>query len=176
MSKKEIVTNDALDLVDRLLSTVNTEKPTKAQLTELRKAITDAPELVSALGNLSESLKSGLIESVSKQPGLHMVVQAHLDQMAKELGSEQAAPLEKLLIEHVLIAWLRLQSVEWAYQTAFAQSMTLEKALYLEKRLSLVQRRYLQAVESLARLRRLLARAPVQINIAQQQVVQNVQG
>jgi hypothetical protein len=172
---KPIAKSDTRDLADRLLATVNAEKPTKAQLAELRQALTEAPELVNFLGDLSAQLMSNLVKSLSRHPGLHMVVQAHLDHMAKALGSEQAAPLEKLLIDHVLIAWLRLQSVEWTYQTAFAESMSLEKALYLEKRLSLVQRRYLQAVESLVRVRRLLARAPVQINIAQQQVVQNVQ-
>ena len=176
MSEKPIVKSEYRALADRLVATVNTEKPTKAQLAELRQAITESPELVNFLGDLSAQLMSGLVKSVSKQPGLHIVVQAHLDQMAKEFGSEQAGPLEKLLIEHVLIAWLRLQSVEWAYQSAFAGSMSLEKALYLEKRLSLVHRRYLQALESLARVRRLLARAPVQINIAHQQVVQNLQG
>jgi hypothetical protein len=37
----------------------------------------------------------------------------------------------------------------------------------------MAHRRYLRAIESLARVRRLLKRAPVQINIAQQQVVAN---
>jgi hypothetical protein len=110
---------------------------------------------------------------MAPQPGLHIAVRRQAEQMARELGAEQASPLERLLIDQVVIAWLRWQSVEWTYQRNFEQSITLTKAFYLEKRLTAAHRRYLQAIESLARVRRLLARAPVQINIAQQQVVAN---
>ena len=160
-------------LADRLLTTVNTQKPTKAQLAELRKALEDTPEWVVLLGDMSSQLRSRIIEAMAPQPGLHIAVKKQAEQMAKELGVEQASQLERLLIDQVVIAWLRWQSVEWTYQRNFDQSISLTKGLYLEKRLSAAHRRYLQAIESLARVRRLLARAPVQINIAQQQIVQN---
>jgi hypothetical protein len=160
-------------LTDRLANTVNAKKPTKAQLAELREQLETAPELVKVLGDLSRQLRRRIIESFAPQPGLHMAIQKQVGQMARDLGAAQASPLERLLIAQVLIAWLRWQTVEWTYQRNFEESITLTKALYLEKRLTAAHRRYLQAIESLARVQRLLKRAPVQINIAQQQIVAN---
>jgi hypothetical protein len=171
VSKAEIQKHE--QALDRLLDTVNSQKPTKAQLAELREVLEQAPSLVGMLGDTSIQLRHRIIEAMAPQPGLHIVVRKQVEQMARELGAEQAAPLERLLIDQVVIAWLRWQSVEWNYQRNFDQSISLTKALYLEKRLTAAHRRYLQAVESLARVRRLLARAPVQINIAQQQIVAN---
>jgi hypothetical protein len=158
---------------ERLMATVNAQKPTKAQLAELRKTLEDVPEWADVLGDISGQLRYKIIESMAPQPGLHIAVRRQAEKMAKDLGVEQASLLEKLLIDQVVIAWLRWQSVEWYYQRNFEQSITLTKAMYVEKRLTAAHRRYLQAIESLVRVRRLLARAPVQINIAQQQVVQN---
>lgn len=177
MSKAESGRAESLEqverIVGRLLATVNAQKPSKAQLAELREELERAPALVGVLGDMSGQLRNKIIEAMAPQPGLHIAVRKQVEQMAKELGTEQASPLERMLIDQVVIAWLRWQSVEWRYQNDFAQSITLTKGIYLEKRLTAAHRRYLQAIESLARVRRLLARAPVQINIAQQQVVQN---
>lgn len=159
--------------VDRLVDTMNSQKPTKAQLAELRELIKNVPSLVAVYGDLSRNLQGRIIRHIAPQPGVHIMMEARAKELAKELGLDTASPLEQLLIDQVVIAWLRWQSVELNYQHNFEQSIPLTKALYLEKRLSAAQRRYLQAIESLARVRRLLSRAPVQINIAQQQLVQN---
>ena len=161
----------ARQLTDRLMDALNAEKPSKAQLAQLRKALEDTPTLVGLLGDLSQPLKRRIVASIAHQPGFHITVQAKADQLTKELGAGQGSPLERLLIEHVVVAWLRLQSMEWDYQHNFEQNIALTKGVYLERRLSAAHRRYLQAIESLVRVRGLLRRAPVQINIAQQQIV-----
>ena len=48
--------------------------------------------------------------------------------------------------------------IEFTYQNNFAQSITLTKALYLEKRLTAAHRRYLHTIESLAKVRLRLKR------------------
>jgi len=164
---------EARKLTDRLLTTVKSQKPTNTELAELRKALEETPALVSTLGDLSVQLKFKIIEAMANQPGRQLVIGKQVEKMAEELGGGDASPLERMLIDQVMIAWLRWQSVEWAYQYGFAQGQTLTKGLYLEKRLSAAHRRYLQSIESLARVRRLLARVGVQVNIAQQQVVRN---
>ena len=155
MNKAEI--EQTRQFTDRLVATVNAKKPNKAQLAELRKALADAPALVGVLGDMSTQLKYKIIEGMAAQPGLHIVLEEEAEQLARELGAEQASPLERLLIDQVVIARLRWQSVEFTYQQNFAQSITLTKALYLEKRLTAAHRRYLQAIESLAKVRRLLS-------------------
>ena len=162
------------ELTNRLVDTVNSQQPTQAQLAELRQALQDAPHLVEVLGELTRLLRDRIIAAMATdQKGLHLAMGARADQLAKELGGGQCSPLEHLLIDQLVIAWLRWQSVEWTYQRAHEGSQTLTHSLYLEKRLTAAQGRYLRAAESLARVRGLLKRAPVQVNTAQQQVVQN---
>lgn len=174
MAKKSDLPAEQHDLADRLLDTVNSSKPTKAQLAELRAALRTAPALVEELGAMGNQIKHMIAEGLTGQPGLHITVKAKADAMAKDLGAEGASPLEKLLIDQVVVAWLRWVQAELTYQQIFqGQGVSLQRASYLEKRLTATHGRYLRSIESLARVRRLLARAPMQVNIAQQQIVQN---
>lgn len=162
------------DLAGRLVATVNAKNPTKAQLAELREALTTAPALVKQIGDMSRQIKGMVIGNMAARPALRIAVEAKADSLTKELRAEGASPLEGLLIDQVVIAWLRWQRAELAYQQMFeSQGVSAARASYLEKHLTATQGRYLRAIESLARVRRLLRRAPVQVNIAQQQIVQN---
>ncbi len=101
---------------------------------------------------------------------IQLLGEAHA--LQRSLGIATATPLEKLLIQDVTICWVRLQGVEQTYSANFntGNGVTLTKAAYLEKRLSATHRRYLQSVESLARVRRLLGRV-IQVNVAQNQLI-----
>ena len=166
--------SEMIQLAERLTATVNAEKPTKAQMVELRRAMIDAPELVAGLGDMSQQIKHTLIDDMAAgRPGLRALLSEQTEQMARELGGETCSPLERRLIDNIVIAHLHWQTAEFKYQRKSARDTTLAEAAYLERRLSATQRRYLRAIESLARVRRLLARVPGQVNIAQQQVVVN---
>ena len=160
-------------IAERLLTTVNAQRPTKAQLAELREQMKLAPAIAQELGDLSLQLRQRLIDDIAAAPGLRMVVQEQVRQMANALAAEGASPLERLLIDQILIAWLRWQHAEWAMTSAYKEGISFARANYLERRLTATQGRYLRTVESLARVRRLLSRTQTQINIAQQQIVQN---
>lgn len=171
MGKAEVQTQD---LAGKLLATLNTKTPTKAQMAELREAMKTAPALVETLGDRSRDVKALVIGTLAGGAGSRAVIEAKANSLAKRLRAEGSSPLEELLIDQVVIAWLRWQHAELAYHATFAgQSVPLAKASYMEKHLTTAQGRHLRAIESLARVRRLLSRAPVQVNIAQQQIVQN---
>lgn len=164
-------------LTGSYIKTVNSQSPTRAQLAELREGLADAPELAEALGDCVVLLQSKIIRSIAPtQPGLQAVMTAWAIEMAKELGTSKASLPEKLLIDHAVTCWLRLQAAELAYQAFQEQGGTFAKAAYLERRLSATQRRYLAALESLARVRGSLKRMPVQVNFANQQINQVVSG
>ncbi|MDQ5828097.1 MAG: hypothetical protein M3441_28615, partial [Chloroflexota bacterium] len=85
--------------------------------------------------------------------------------MREEYGHATAPPLERILIEQIIICWLRLNTLEIHYTTKTFESHTTETGLYWDRRLTNAQRRFTRACESLARVRR-LARLNVQVNIA----------
>lgn len=76
-----------------------------------------------------------------------------------ELGYEAATPLERLLIEQIVLCHVRLGMIEHLYSRQLSGSYKLEVGAHWEMRLTLAQRRFLKATTALARVRGLLARA-----------------
>jgi len=89
-----------------------------------------------------------------------------LEGMRADLGHADSPLLEQLLIQHITLCWLNLNSIEFKHSNIMKQSITLTLGLYWDKRLTAAQRRFNRACESLARVRRLSRRIPVQVNIA----------
>ncbi len=99
-----------------------------------------------------------------------------LDLLRKSLGEAEASQTEHLLIDQVVICYLRMNLTEQHYQNAMNESRSLAVASYWERKLSTVQYRYLRAIETLALVRKLMGVPMLQINIAAtggQQVVSN---
>jgi len=86
------------------------------------------------------------------------------------LGHKTSPDLERGLIEHVVLCWLRLQKAEYSYSQALGDSLPLTVANWWERRLDKTHGRYLRACESLARVRRLARPSAFQINVGEQQV------
>jgi hypothetical protein len=106
------------------------------------------------------------------QPMYAAAGRRRLDEVKQGLGFETATPLERLLIEQIALCDLRLGEAEMMYSQIVSRSHSPEKSLYVERRLSACQRRMMNAVEGLARVRRLMRATPaVQVNIAGQQIV-----
>ena len=66
--------------------------------------------------------------------------------------------LEKMLIDSILLAWLRLNLYPYKMSGLEEQGMSLEKATFWEKRLLASQSRYLQHLRTLAQVQRLRRR------------------
>ncbi len=93
---------------------------------------------------------------------------AEVDALTKQLDYDAAPLLEQLLIDHILTVRLRLIDAERRYNSVVVgQSVTLEQGRYWDDLLSSTQARFLRAIETLARVRRLVRNTPaLQINIA----------
>jgi hypothetical protein len=103
-----------------------------------------------------------------------MFIERTMKHIENELGYKGSPILERLLIEQVMIAWLDLDIVQVKYAAATGSSHTHDSGAYWDRRLNSAQHRYLRAVESLARVRKLALVAPLQVNIGGQQI--NVAG
>jgi hypothetical protein len=79
--------------------------------------------------------------------------------------------LEQLQVERVVASWLQVQDADIRY--AQAKNLSLEWSHYGQRRMDRAHRRFLTAVKTLARIRRLALPVLVeQINGAAQQRVQ----
>ena len=113
-------------------------------------------------------LRDNLIDQAVSPEAARSAIRKNVDVLMGYLGYSDASALEKLLIENIIITWLRLQCVEYQL-VAFmgAGEVRMSVVEYWEKRLSISQRRHLHACETLARVRRLISAKPLlQVNIA----------
>ena len=115
------------------------------------------------------------VESLTRQvagQASQVAIQAELDERRRGQGYDESSALERMLIERMLMCWLRMQPVEMQYTTVLVDIYTLKRVEHYEKRVSAAQRRYLQAVQTLGRVRKLAQNTPaLQFNIGGQQVV-----
>lgn len=161
-------TDELRALVDR----TDKKKPDPADVKALRVYFDEHPRAWRAIGDLAEQANQNMIADMNAPQSMKMSLKTGLAAMAAELTQPGDGELEKLIIRQIVGCWLRLSYVEYTYnRNTVSASMTMRQGEYWERRLSAAQRRYLRAIESLARVRRLRLPA-VQVNIGAQQVNQ----
>lgn len=95
------------------------------------------------------------VRSYELSPPDREFLRADLAARRRALGYADAPALERPLIDHLLLCELRLNVIEQQYTAIWKPgSVPLERARFWEQRLNAAQRRYLAAVEMLAKLRR----------------------
>lgn len=156
--------------VYEILNKTNKEDPAKEDVQALRKALKEYPDLWRQAGDLVKINQEHLIGKIASASVMKESLRHGTKELRRELGYEQSPPLERLLIEQVVLCWLHYHRTQHSYINRTSQSIPITQADFWERKMSAAQRRYLRAVESLARIRRYNGRSGVQINIAQQQV------
>src|SRR5690606_35622323 len=81
----------------------------------------------------------------------------YIQEMKIELGYETSTFVEKMLIDEIVMRWLRLQTVENQHHHNTKGNHTLTSGIYWDKRLSSAQRRFTRSIETLAKVRKMIA-------------------
>lgn len=139
----------------------NKNKPHPADVEKLKTMLRDNADLelwrkVSGVAGAAEIM---LLAHDSISPALRETWRLRIASEREELGYKDAPEVERLLISHIVLCWLRMNILEMFGASLLNQEATLTKAMFWEKRLELAQRRFTRAVESLAKVRALTAAA-----------------
>lgn len=132
----------------------------------LVRLVRQHPHLMRKTADLAAASVNVAIQGANATPAVREVLRCSVDQVKASLGYERAVPVERLLVEQVALCYLRMNLAEQSYEGVMSQEHSLKLGAYWEKKLSSAQRRYLQAVETFARVRKLLSRPAIQFNIA----------
>ncbi len=164
---------DASKMADELLELVRRayrEKPDPKDLDKLRRKLEEVPNLWRAVFDIVEVIRSNLIDKTIAQKAARLALESNISNLMSGMGYEKGSALEKLLIDNIIITWLRLQWVEFQMVGFMGNgAVGIAQMDFWERRLSLAQRRHLRACETLARVRKLLVKGPLlQINLASQ--------
>ncbi len=140
----------------------------EAQLAFVKATLAKTPELVEAAGNPGAHIEAAWARRYAGRDVLtREALKLKAEHLKRELLGAQSSPLERLLVDRVLICWLQVSFHDGI--EASPGDRSLHQAEFDMKRQESIQRRYLRAVRTLAEVRRLL-RPLVQVNIAQNQV------
>lgn len=155
------------------LQAANKNAPKPGAVAAFKQVLSDCERAnVPAWRNLKTPLQSARDFAITKASdtvgvAIAEVWERQAGEMRRELGYKDAPTLEKGLIEHVVLCWLRLAILEIHYTALMSANNTLTVRAHEEKRLSETQKRYARACVTLAKVRR-LAVPNVQINVAAQ--------
>ena len=153
-----------------LVHKTNKTKPKSEDVEALRECLHKSPVLWRLFGDIAKLAAEELIDAAS---GDQVVVRESLktgqEELRRDLGYQQASALERLLIDQVVLCWLRLHYGEHNYTAVTKGATPIVLADYWERKLSASQRRFMRACETLARIRKLGLRV-VQVNIADKQL------
>lgn len=164
----ELTTASAAKELLAILRRINKEKPAEEELNLLRKILKRSPDMWRRAGDMARTTQQQILDNVQGPALIKESIARGLEVMREDLRFEEASALEKLLIEQIILSWLHFHTIQWGYETNSNQGTTLQNAAFLERRLNGAQRRYLRAIETLARIRKM--GPAVQINIAKRQL------
>ena len=172
MAEYKPVPSLSADEVDTILKKVLRPKPKPEDMSVFRQLLDRHPEVVKRFVDITEHAFDAMLKPMAGDSAATLEILKRQRRVKQaELGYSTASPLEKLLIDAVVMAWVGFTDTQRRASNVWSESHTLTVGEYWDKRVSTAQRRYLRAVESLARIRRLELPA-LQINIGAQQVNQ----
>lgn len=146
--------------VEALIKRTNLENPKQADRDELRRLLRENPRKWKWAGDVARRATDHVVKTYSGRNAFSQESQARaVEVMREEYGHKTASPMERMLIEQIIICWLRLNSLEMVHTSKTFESHTTETGLYWDRRLTSAQRRFTRAVETLAKVRKHLAAA-----------------
>ena len=179
MDQKQLPAPFELEEIVELTGRLEKAKyPDPQDVNRLRQLAVKMPEDIFPACLQTQTIRNHLIGKMSSGASQAFML-AETDRLKQDLGYTAAPPLERLLIDHILTLRLRLLHAEMMYNnTVVDKTATFATGAYRDKLLTTTHTRYLKAVETLAKVRRMARNTPsLQINIAQDGGKQiNVQG
>ena len=149
------------------------KKPAKEDLQTIRKFLIDYPEFCRAVFSMTEATQQQIIKNWVNDEVAKTAVEEHVVYVRDEMGYHDAPVMEKMLIDNIVTAWLRVQWLDYLVAAKMAGEFRIPAMEFWQKSLAIAQKNYLTSCETLAKIRKM--RLPnIQLNIGEKQI--NVAG
>lgn len=162
------------DELAKTLKRANVENPKPADMKALAKVFDERPDIWRAVGDLNAIAQRGVIAALKATALTHEAIKRTADDLRAGLGYEQSTPIERMLIDQVVLTWLEYHWAQTVQTAKLREGTTFANGDFMERRVNGAQRRHLRAVSTLARVRQMGTAGPMQINVAKNQRVYNV--
>jgi hypothetical protein len=125
------------------------------KLPALKEFMALHPDICEKVWILAGSVREALISKLASGAGSQEMIAGEYSAFVKRLDSENADPLERLLITRIAMCWLRLLWAEHYNASFMRGGVNMRESEYADKLLSRAHTRFIRACESLARTRKL---------------------
>lgn len=150
------------------------DKPNPKAREELQELLRES-QVAKAVMENQEALYSvalkNRIENFKSSDAFKEVLKSKCRQLREQLGYDTANKLEKLAIEQIILCWVNYHLTKISHAGILAGSHNKDTGIYWEKRLSMANRRYNQALNTLSKMRKM--NLILQVNQAANQIVKN---
>ena len=141
-----------------LIKATDKENPKPEDLSAMQKYL-DGNDALVQVNSISQKAFERAVEISSSSALIREMFNRQIKEKQKDLGIETATPIEKILIDQVVLCWFRLNNMEILHASKTHEGHSTETGLYWEKRLNSAQRRLLKATETLTKVQKHLAEA-----------------
>jgi hypothetical protein len=143
-------------------------RPSADDLKRLRDQIVATPDSWPLFTAATDDNRVNIIKKLYGTEFLRTLALAEVDIRKQQLGYDKAPALERMHIDHLLTAWLRLRDAEIQFTHCMSgENVNAATVRFRQELLGSAQNRFLRAGEALERIRRLARNTPaLQINIA----------
>jgi hypothetical protein len=144
------------------------DKEARTELRQLLRA--SSPEVIAEASGIARRAEWMLVKTISVgRPLMEEALPERMDQMRSEIAGENPTPLEVLLTERVVAGWLLVEVLEGLIAAQYQRDVKAHRVppthiIQQSRILESATRRYLAAIRELARVRKLQAGMPVQVN------------
>jgi hypothetical protein len=152
------------EALDAAFKAANVDHPSPGALARLRTLLKQHPNAWRSVGDLGYLARFTMLQQFQAPPALQTSTEAALYWLRCELQREGDGAVEQLAIEAILTAWLDYQLTMARWSKYEGQGLSIRQVEHWQKRLTRTQGRYLRALETLARIRKL--GVSIQVNIA----------
>ncbi len=156
-----------LDLAAR----VDRRRPKPEELAALERMMAANPGLWRTVGDLGREATNRMLDQLNASPATRLAFLHGAETMRRSVAGENAPALEVAMAEQIMVCWVRLRMYGmWLTQSLDSDDRTLID--FWEHLVSRAQKRFVDACEALARIRRLAALTPqlVQINVEERKL------
>src|SRR5215467_7959584 len=129
------------------------ENPDRRDIESLRKLLRDNPQLWKQVGDPARKALSVCLQNSPLSIAAKESSKVAIPNLLIQFNYDQSPPLEKLLIDQIVIRWLYLAIVDYEFSLEAHRGKPPDQHMAWQKRLSLTQKRFIQACESLIRVR-----------------------
>lgn len=133
------------------------EKSTSKQRDELDKFLREHPEMLEGERQLADNAERDLIaHSQAGHYGFIRLTQQEVKELRESLEYENATAIEKLLIDRVVLCWLRVMIGEsYATRSRRCDRPTFREMEFSDRLLTAAQSRFMRAVKTLTNFKKL---------------------